>query len=273
MDPLDQPQPELSPYRNVSKDEWLAPAPIAPAWHTVIFILGILLLSFIGARQLAGPHAANVNRMQTYAFTVGTEALMLGWVYLGLRLRNIPFRSVFGTVKGSRTLGIDFLSAFVFWIGALFFLGTINVIWMASDAAIHHRALFPNGKPQPDQQHLVDTLARLAPNHGWEYAVWVLVCVCAGIAEEVVFRGYFQRQFTAWGRGAVWAGVVFSAVLFGCAHGYQGARQMVLLSIFGALFSLFAIFRRNIRAGIIAHAWQDIFAGLLIALARSLHQI
>lgn len=272
MDPIEQPQPAPGPFSNVSKDEWLAPAPIAPAWHTIVFVLGILLLSFVGAKQLAGPHAS-VNRMQTYLFTAATEAVMLAWVYLGLRLRKIPFRSIFGNVKGSRTLGIDFLSALIFWFGSLLFLGSINLMWMAADAAIHHRALFPNGKPQPDQQQLFNTLARLAPHHGWEFAVWVLLCVSAGIAEEVVFRGYFQRQFAAWGRGAVWAGVLFSALLFGCAHGYQGVRQMVLLSIFGALFSLLAILRRNVRAGIIAHAWQDIVAGLLIALARSLHQI
>ncbi len=48
---------------------------------------------------------------------------------------------------------------------------------------------------------------------------------------------------------------------------------MILLSIFGALFSLLAIFRRNIRAGIFAHAWQDIVAGLGLALLHSKHII
>ena len=152
-------------------------------------------------------------------------------------------------------------------------LGTLRLTWMAADAEIHHRSMFPNGKPNADQQRLLDTLSRVAPTHGAEFAVWILLCVMAGLAEEVVFRGYFQRQFAAWGRGAVWVGVVFSALLFGCGHGYQGLQQMVLLSIFGALFSVLAIFRRNIRAGIIAHAWQDIFAGLMIALAHSLHKI
>ena len=102
----------------------------------------------------------------------------------------------------------------------------------------------------------------LAPASVSEIAAWILVCALAGFAEEIVFRGYLQRQFTAWGRGALWAGVVFSAILFGMAHGYQGARNMVLLSIFGALFSLLAIFRRSLRAGMIAHSWHDLVAGL-----------
>jgi uncharacterized protein len=48
---------------------------------------------------------------------------------------------------------------------------------------------------------------------------------------------------------------------------------MVLLSIFGALFSVLMIVRGNIRAGIFAHAWQDMIAGVGIALLHSRHLI
>jgi uncharacterized protein len=253
-----------------------APAtrPVAPVWHTALLIAAILLLSFAGAKQFSGEHAAHVNRLQTYGFTIATELVMLAWVYIGLRLRRIPFRAIFGDVSGgSRSLGIDLGSAAVFWIGSLVVLGTINAMWTISDAVIHHRPLFPNGKPDPAQEHTLHTLAGLAPGNASEIAAWILLCVMAGFTEEIVFRGYLQRQFTAWGRGAVAVGVVFSALLFGVAHGYQGVHYMVLLSIFGALFSLLAIFRRNIRAGIFAHAWQDIIAGLALALLHSRHVI
>jgi hypothetical protein len=161
----------------------------------------------------------------------------------------------------------------VFWLGSLFVLGTINAIWMAIDAAVHHRSIFPNGKPDAAQQQTLHTLSALAPGSILEAGLWILLCIMAAFTEEIVFRGYLQRQFTAWGRGAVAVGVVFSALLFGCAHGYQGVRNMVLLSIFGAFFSILTIVRRNIRAGIFAHAWQDIVAGLAIALLHVLHQI
>jgi O-antigen/teichoic acid export membrane protein len=48
---------------------------------------------------------------------------------------------------------------------------------------------------------------------------------------------------------------------------------MVLLAVFGVLFSLLAIFRRNLRAGIFAHSWQDIIAGLTLALLKAHHTI
>jgi hypothetical protein len=46
---------------------------------------------------------------------------------------------------------------------------------------------------------------------------------------------------------------------------------MVLLSVFGALFSLLSVFRRNLRAGIFAHAWHDFAVGLLLAFVKSRH--
>ena len=83
-----------------------------------------------------------------------------------------------------------------------------------------------------------------------------------GVAEELVFRGYLQRQFTAWAQGAAVAGVVFSASLFGAAHGYEGVRSMFLLAVFGALFSLLALFRRSLRPEFLRTRWHDLIAGL-----------
>lgn len=216
--------------------------------------------------------------MATYASTAVSEGLMLAWVWFGLRLRKVPFRSLFGDLSGGiRSFFIDLGSAVVFWFGAMMVLATIGLTWTMTEMAIKHQSLFPHGgkQPQPDpaQQHLVHTLSSLAPSNGMEVLAWIGVCMTAGLVEELVFRGYFQRQFTAWGRGAVWIGVAFSALAFGAAHGYQGVRNMVLLSIFGALFSGLVLVRRNLRAGIFAHAGHDFLVGMLLAFARAKHLI
>ncbi len=254
---------------------------VAPAWHTVVLIVGIGMLSVEGARELSGPNANAIDshRLTTYVTTVGSELLMLGWVYLGMRLRKIPFRSLFGDLSGGvNSLFLDFGIAIMFWIGSFVVLGFIGLTWTLTEMALKHQSLLsPDGKPvavsDPAQQHLIHTLSALAPSNGREIAAWALVCIMAGLVEELVFRGYFQRQFAAWSRGAVAGGVVFSSLLFGAAHGYQGIRNMVLLSVFGALFSLLAIFRRNLRAGIFAHAWHDFAIGLLLAFVKSRHLI
>lgn len=236
--------------------------------------MGIGLLSIAGAAQFSNAQA-EVNRMQTYGFTAATEICMLAWVYFGLRLRKVPFRSLLGSVPGSfRSIVVDIGFALAFWIGALLVLANIGVFWTVIEAAIRHQPLFTPGKqlaPTPSQQQTLHTLTQLAPRSGKEIAAWIGLCIIAGIAEEVVFRGYLHRQFTAWARGAVAVGVAVSALLFGMAHGYQGMRNMVMLTVFGALFSLLALFRRSLRPGIFAHIWQDVFAGLALAFTHAHH--
>jgi len=241
-----------------------------------VLIAVVVLLSLAGASQLTGEHR-QVDRLQTYAITAGTELGLLAWVYFGLRLKQIPFRSLLGSVSGNfRSLAMDFGLALAFWVGALFVLANIGVYWALAEAAIRHQPLSFPGKdltPDPSQQQTIHTLTQLAPTNVREVAAWIFLCILAGIAEEVVFRGYLQRQFTAWARGAAAAGVVGSALFFGAAHGYQGARNMVLLAVFGALFSLLVLFRRSLRPGIFAHAWHDLIAGLVLAFLHAHHKL
>lgn len=253
---------------------------IAPWWHTLVLIAGIALLSVAGKQEISAKNVAALasSRYSTYASTIGSEVLMLLWVYFGMRLRKVPFRSLFGDMSGGvRTFFLDIGIGGLFWIGSLTVLGAIGITWTAIDMALKHQSLFgSHGKavtPDPAQEKLIHTLSALAPSNGREVLAWALVCVMAGLIEELVFRGYFQRQFTAWSRGAIAGGVIFSALMFGSAHGYQGARNMVLLTIFGVLFSLLAVFRRNLRAGMIAHAWHDFFVGLLLTLMKTKHLI
>ena len=46
---------------------------------------------------------------------------------------------------------------------------------------------------------------------------------------------------------------------------------MFLLAVFGAFFSLLALFRRNLRAGIFAHSWHDAIAGLMVGFLHARH--
>ena len=216
------PQPEITTL----------PRPVAPVWHTVVLIAGVILLSVSGAKEVSSGVGV-VDRIHTYALSVTTELFMLAWVYFGLRLRKIPFRSLLGSIpRDFRSIAVDLGVALVFWIASLMVLGTIAIFWTVIEAAITHRSLLPSGKPlAPDaaQQQTLHTLLQLAPANGREIAAWIVVCIIAGIVEEMIFRGYLQRQFTAWARGAVAAGVVGSALLFGFAHGYEGVRSMAFV--------------------------------------------
>ena len=131
-----------------------------------MLIAGIVLLSLAGAAELTGAHP-RVDRLQTYAFTAGTELAMVVWVYFGLRLKKIPFVSLLGSISGSiRSIAIDFGVAFAFWIGALFVLANLGVYWTLAEAAIKHRPLPFPGKglaPDPSQQQTIHTLTQPRP--------------------------------------------------------------------------------------------------------------
>jgi uncharacterized protein len=244
---------------------------IAPVWHTVLLILAILVVSALGVhRHIASHGTVVVNRLSTYGTTAGLEIVLIGWVALGVKLRGISLRSLIGKVETSfRAIAIDFGIAILFWIGSLMALATITMMWISIEALITHKPIpiqtNKSGQPTIPQDQAAKAVVQLAPTNGKEIACWLLLCALVGVAEELVFRGYLQSQFTAWARGAAASGVVFSALMFGAAHGYEGVRAMFLLSVFGALFSGLALFRRNLRAGIFAHAWHDAIAGLTVA--------
>ncbi|PYX99134.1 MAG: CPBP family intramembrane metalloprotease [Acidobacteria bacterium] len=103
----------------------------------------------------------------------------------------------------------------------------------------------------------------LAPRGGLELALWICMSVVAGFVEEVVFRGYFQRQFSTLLRN-VWAGMLVSAAIFGLSHGYEGRQRMLLIFVYGALFGTLAILRKSLRPGMMAHAWHDSIEGVLL---------
>ncbi|MBS1804320.1 MAG: CPBP family intramembrane metalloprotease [Acidobacteria bacterium] len=255
-------------------------APIAPVWHTVLLIAVIISVSALGFMRHTGPHGAVVvNRLHTYGTTAILELVLIGWVALGVKIRGLRLRSLFGKVSISvKAILVDFGIAIVFWILSMMALATVAMMWISIESWITHKPIpiqtdrsgTPT-MPNPRDDRAAKAVVQLAPQNAKEVACWLLLCALVGVAEELVFRGYLQTQFTAWAKGAAAAGVVFSAMTFGAAHGYEGARAMFMLTVFGAFFSLLALFRRNLRAGIFAHSWHDAVAGLAVALLHSRH--
>jgi uncharacterized protein len=255
-------------------------SPIAPVWHTVLLIMVIIAVSALGFVRHTGPHgAAVVNRLHTYGTTAILELVLIAWVAFGMKLRGVRFRSLFGKVSiDLKAIMLDFGIAIVFWILSMMALATVAMMWISVESWITHKPIpiqtDKTGKPtmpNPADDKAAKAVVQLAPTNAKEVAGWLMLCMLVGVAEELVFRGYLQTQFTAWAKGAAAAGVVFSAMIFGAAHGYEGARAMFMLTVFGAFFSLLALFRRNLRAGIFAHSWHDAVAGLAVALLHARH--
>jgi membrane protease YdiL (CAAX protease family) len=277
------------------------PRGIAPLWHTVVLILGILAFSVWGSKSgtagtinpfapvhdaaHASANGTNFVRLIRYGLTGALELLVVAWVALGLRLRKRSFRSLFGAwPHGLNDITKEAGIAAAFWICSMIILVCVAVSWGVIQTKIYQHQTAsqsanpsqsapgsaPKKSPQQEQAEMARQLMELAPANSIEIAAWGLLCLVVGFSEELIFRGYLQTQSIAVLRNLP-AGVVLTALIFGAAHGYQGLRGIVLISIYGALFGCITLLRKNLFPGMLAHSWHDFATGMLLAFLRSTH--
>jgi len=215
----------------------------------------MLFLSFAGAHQ-QGQFAQKRGHIIFYVLTMGTELVLLGLSYLGMRFSRMKLREVIGGRWNTfEDFLLDVAIAFGFWIFSFaVLLGLAFAMHMGNPGAIDE------GKK---------TIQLLAPHGGLELLLWICMSIVAGFVEEIVFRGYFQRQFSTLLRN-VWIGMLASAAVFGLSHAYEGRQRMLLIFIYGAMFGTLTILRKSLRPAMMAHAWHDSFEGVILVVADKL---
>jgi uncharacterized protein len=190
---------------------------------------------------------ANPNRVRFYVVTIFFEWLLFVLVVAGVRRSGASVLIVLGDHWTSvRQVLRDIGIAAGFWIVAWVLLWILG--WLLRIAALGRNV-------------------SMLPHRGIELTFWIALSVTAGICEETIFRGYLQRQFMALTKSAP-AGILLAAAAFGAAHAYQGFRMTILISLYGAMFGILAYWRASVRPGMIAHAWQDSFNGVLATVMR-----
>jgi uncharacterized protein len=225
---------------------------LAPWWHTAILVF-VLVSASLNGTQGKHPLAARGGKLAEYIGTMIWEWILFGFVWLGIRKR-IRLRDLIGgrwaTVED---FVLDIVYAAAFWGCAMFVLGVA--------AKLMH--LDQGGKIESMRR----SLGFLVPQTMLELAIWFCVSATAGFCEEIIFRGYLQRQFAAIGHSML-IGVVLQAAVFGASHGYEGVPRMALIGIYGLMFGLLAWWRKGLRPGMIAHAWHDSLSGAVLHMMR-----
>ena len=223
---------------------------IAPLWHTGIVLFVLLGASLGGSR---GVHPLAGRKIPQYFWTMSWEWLLTAFVYLGVRKRLKLRELIGGRWANAEDILKDLVIASAFWLAAISVLG--------AGAKLMHL----------DEAGKFDSMRRqlgfLIPSTTLELAIWFCVSATAGICEEIIFRGYLQRQAAGIARSTL-AGVLLSAAVFGAAHGYEGGPRMILIGIYGLMFGLLAWWRKSLRPGMIAHAWHDAFSGAVLQLLK-----
>jgi hypothetical protein len=219
---------------------------IAPRWHTLAVLFAVLAFSALaawGARMRGmNPSAPPQNLAAAYSFALGLEWLMAAFVWFGIRLRKVSLRELIGGRWGN-------------WRAVLTDAGIAVLFFVASNLVSGVLAGFL--KIDPGQ-----AVRGLLPHTGVENALFLLLALTAGICEEIIFRGYLQRQFTVM-MGNAGAAIVTQGILFAVFHGNQGLKFMAIIATYGWLLGALAYWRRSLRPGMIAHFAQDGLVGLL----------
>jgi uncharacterized protein len=225
---------------------------IAPWWHTVVIVAIILGNSYFAAGRLAH-NAQNRGRILLYLSTIAWQIILFGLVWIGLRLKKTKMRDLIGG-RWNRVEDflLDVAIAAGFWLGSALILAGVKLALGLASLDVNRSA-----------EQVKQAVGSITPRTLTELGVFVLLAVVAGIFEEIIFRGYLQRQIGAI-TGNVYVGLVIAAIIFGAGHGYQGTRFMILIAIYGALFGTLVLLRKSLRPGMMAHAWQDAISGIAI---------
>lgn len=216
--------------------------PVAPVWHTILFVAILLGLAVLQGQPQLVRGAQLPSRISLYLFTVAYEFFLLGYVWLlGLRLRRVSLGEIIGGKwMRWRDFWRDVGIALLFWI-------VVGAALVVLSLSLHFSG--------------IEAAKFLLPQTSLELTFFLVLVCSAGFCEEVIFRGYLQRQFTAW-TGNVPAGITLQAVVFGAAHLYQGGKAVVVISVYGAMFGILAAMRNSLRPGIMQHSAQDAMSGI-----------
>jgi len=231
--------------------------PVAGYGHTLgllAILTGVFAISFalqsgfatktaaVGAAQSVQPIRRIIpGLIESLVFDWG----ILYYVWAGVQYKGGSLLNLSGRPwSGVRDVLKDLAIAAPFW-----------VIWEATaflGFSLLARLLGTRTGPQDD------TFPVRGP---FEIIVWIVVCLSAGFCEELIFRGYLQRQFSAL-TGRRWLGIILQGIVFGLIHP-RGWRAVIVISLLGVLYGCLAAWRKNLRPSMLSHGWSDLWEGWL----------
>jgi membrane protease YdiL (CAAX protease family) len=106
-------------------------------------------------------------------------------------------------------------------------------------------------------------LYSMLPHNARELRLFAIVALCAGIGEEIVYRGVFT-SIIWWSTGNLMVAGLLSAIAFGLAHIIQGWRAVVTIFGIALISQALVTFSGSLLPIMAVHAIYDFVAGIVI---------
>lgn len=218
----------------------------------LIWIFGIILPFFSGLQSqlLAGSlHYNEYTRKKLYLsnslmLTVAGSVILVLWQFKQRNFINLGFK----------TPDLDNK----FW--TVFLLIGVFIIGYLIDLLISARKI----KDLQQEENWFEKSSFL-PEKAKELPAYVLLCLCAGIFEEIIYRGFMVTYFlpTDGSDNFPWVALFAPSVLFSLAHTYQGWIAVIKIFIFSLLLGAIFILTKSIYPTMILHFLIDLVGGIV----------
>ena len=210
-------------------------------WDVIGIPVFYLLLPGLALAQLPLLRASRIERIPIYVGSAVT-ILAIGGLALWLVVR----------LEGARPAFLDPIPGrdLLVWTALL---TAVGVATLGSLTLLDRRVM--GGE--------LSTLLELLPRGGRERLVFAGLSLCAGVGEELAYRGYALSAVQLLGVGP-WAAAGISAAAFGLLHCYQGWLGTARTAVTGFLLTLPLLMAGTILPAILAHILIDLAGGLVI---------
>lgn len=219
------------------------------------------IIGYLGYQKFKIAVKENVNARSNYYIKIMIGAwirtiLILLLVFftelslkdIGIGLPNIDT----GTLGKVITYSI-FVSAFLY---------LLNVLYYCLGYHLSHkiRKKFIEAK---EKQLKTASFSDIIPVTNKEKKIWNYVSLTAGITEEIIYRGFLIFALSyIFPDFSIWLVIIFSGLLFGLGHTYQGVAEVLKITVVGIFFSALYIGLGSILPLMIFHFLIDYISKL-----------
>ena len=229
-----------------SKQAAAAPAFVASRLHTaiILIVLGVIaaggvLRALRGTHNLEGP----AGRLPLYVWILAIQLLLFWFVRTGIRrsggsMRALVDQSPWTVRRWARYVGI----AVAGWL-----------LWMIFGAVL---GAFLRSKPDE-----LDAVLQFLPRGVLEKTCWVAFSVGTNFCEEVLYRGYLMRQFSAL-TGSPAMALLLQAAVFAVGHVSLGLALMISVTLLAVWLGALTLWQKSLVPAMIVHAGISLFGGL-----------